>query len=404
MGASVNTLTLPSSRAVPRWEGRLLAFSLLLLAGSGFAAARIEVGSLLVHPFLVPLALLIPSALSRWNRLPSYVLGAMSTFLVVYAVAALRDRGGLSETVKLATWCVTIVVCAVTPRRREGHRRALLGLVVAATLLSLHGLTGLDDAGPEGINPMEEVANKNSFSLYVLPAMLLGAHLGLDPSTSKRMRITLAVCLLIMVVAIFSTGNRSGYLGVVLIGFMLLVRRGNIVRSVALLSLVSVGGYVFMTQFGDTRVLERRLAQTRDGYESDDLREGLFRESMKIGMESPLVGIGTYELQTELARRLRTRSPRIDPHNTIGLLFGGGGLLLLLTFGYFLYALFRLARQLAAEERPGAHPVTPAALLRMMLVLFLIRGFFSREILYSPAFAAGIGLCIASCLLARSET
>jgi hypothetical protein len=42
-------------------------------------------------------------------------------------------------------------------------------------------------------------------------------------------------------------------------------------------------------------------------------------------------------------------------------------------------------------------------LCRMMIVLWVIRGMFTREILYNPAFNVGLGLCIGLLILAMTS-
>jgi hypothetical protein len=40
--------------------------------------------------------------------------------------------------------------------------------------------------------------------------------------------------------------------------------------------------------------------------------------------------------------------------------------------------------------------------MRMLIILWVVRGTFSREILYNPAFCIAIGLTIGLCLLAET--
>ena len=84
----------------------------------------------------------------------------------------------------MAAAVATVVIAAIVVRSSSDFRIAVLGLAVASTLLSIRGLvSGTGDV--TGINPLEEVANKNAFSLYVLPAVLLASYLFLDRSTSR---------------------------------------------------------------------------------------------------------------------------------------------------------------------------------------------------------------------------
>jgi hypothetical protein len=81
----------------------------------------------------------------------------------------------------------------------------------------------------------------------------------------------------------------------------------------------------------------------------------------------------------------------------LGQLVGGSGLICTAALALLAIALWRL-------KPPGRSPqISPAykaarTVLRMMLVLWLFRGMFTAEILYSPAFSMAIGLLIGLCV------
>jgi hypothetical protein len=152
--------------------------------------------------------------------------------------------------------------------------------------------------------------------------------------------------------------------------------------------------------FSNTDVIEHRIDLTQQGYQSDHSRNELLREALQIGLENPLLGVSPQQLPYDLARRLRVQGDAIDPHNVVGLLVGGCGLvgtLALVVLGWSMWTR-RPARSSASMSAAGrgVH-----ALLRMALLLWIVRGMFSREVLYSPSFAVAVGLAVGLCIRAE---
>ncbi len=388
----------PSPRP-PRWLRGVLFLSVLSIAGSAFAWMRVGVGGLQMHPFMVPVGLLFLLALPQLWLVPVRIRLAGAVFFVIYVLSMLQGGPGASgEAVKVGASLVTMLAIAIPVARSGAHGPVVLALSMAAALMSIKGLV----AGPqglEGVNPVD-IANKNAFSLYALPALLVGGHFLLDHHAEVRKWIRWAIlaCMLLTLLAVFSGANRSGWLGVLLIATMLLIR-GRSVRTALLLLALSAGAYALVVNFSNVDVIEHRIDLTRQGYQSDRGRQELLREALQIGVENPLLGVSPQQLPYDLARRLRFPIDAIDPHNVLGLIAGGCGILglaALIGLGWSLWtrAPARRARQLSPAARSGH------ALLRMTLILWVVRGMFSREVLYSPTFAVAIGLGIALCVRA----
>ena len=265
--ALVTTAGLPAPAGVedrgPRRPGRVSAHGVLLLVVSLLTAAsavrglRLGFAGLLVHPYLIPLLLLgLGIGLRRLPLFPVQILEPLLLFTALYCGATLPAGVDVQEMLKMAAAVATVVIAAIVVRSSSDFRIAVLGLAVASTLLSIRGLvSGTGDV--IGINPLEEVANKNAFSLYVLPAVLLASYLFLDRSTSRWLRIALVACVLATTVAVFSSANRSGWLGVLLIAVMLYGQRRRL-RTTLLLAVLAAGTYYKLTRFSSTTALEYR--------------------------------------------------------------------------------------------------------------------------------------------------
>jgi O-antigen ligase len=376
-----------------RWLRYVLFGSIFSIAGSAFSSMRMDLGGMQVHPFMVPAAILfVTVALPNLGVLPTRIRLTAVLFFVVYVLAMLQGGDGLaSEAVKVGSFLAVMAAIAVAVARSGAHEAVVVALNVAVVVMSVKGLS----AGPhglEGVNPLD-MANKNAFSLYALPALLIGGHYVLEPNRSARwVRFGLLACMLVTLLAVFSSANRSGWLGAVLIATMLFIR-GRSLRTTLLVLALAIAAYMLVVNFSGTDVIEYRIDLTKRGYSSDQKRSELLTESLEIGLENPLLGISPLRLPYELARRIRFESDVIDPHNVLALLVGGTGFLgtaALMALGASLW--MRRSTRRADALSPAAR--SAHALLRMGILLWILRGMFSREVLYSPSFAVALGLAL----------
>ena len=235
----------------------LLFVTGVLVAGSGFMALRPEVFGLRMHPYILPLALAFPFVfLARFDVFPSKVLAALLVFVAIYIFSVFNGASvSVGEIFKVVSALVTIVTCALLVRRRGDFVIGALGLSIAVAMLAIHGLR--EDVAGGGVDMMEG-ANKNSYSLFALPAFLLAGYIVINlQSTPMYVKGMFAVCTLPALVVTFMGGNRSGYLGAVLIAVMLFWNR----RGKGLIFVAVLGSAVafWILQFGTTKVLNERL-------------------------------------------------------------------------------------------------------------------------------------------------
>mgnify|MGYP001594995030 FL=1 len=367
----------------------MLAASVVAIAGSGSRGLRIELGPLLVHPAMLPLSvLLFGYALPRLRRFPRHILVPGAAFLFFYTLSMLQSDGGLGDLVKVyASFTAMMITPAILVQRESDYRVAVWALVAVSLFFALRALLV---SGVYGANPFEHVANKNAFSLYVLPGAMLGAEIAVrSPPRNELWRWGLYGALIVVAASVFATANRSGWLGIAVIAG-LLVASGRTLRVWFLTMALVAGSYVVLAEYGTTKTVETRWEETVEGYSSDDLRWELFREAWRTGLANPVLGVSPAALPTELARRTGFDAPRIDPHNVIGHIVGGGGLTLLAMFLWLGWAIWRKPRQGLAS--PGV--LTAHRTLHMLLILWLVRGMFTREILYGPAFSIAVGVAI----------
>jgi len=380
-------------------NGILLFGTGVLVVASGFKSLRPDVGGLALHPSLVPIALAFPFVLmARIGDFPLRALVAMVLFFGMYCFSVLNGAGiALGEISKAASAFVTIVSCALLVRKRGDFVAGALGLNIAIAMLALHGLRNETVVGVEAM----EGANKNSYSLFALPAMLLAAYVMLQFKTVPVWIKTLfMICVVAALAAIFMSGNRSGYLCAVLVGVMVFWnRRGKGLLLVALIAgVVGVG----IAQFGDTTVLDRRLKQTVEGNSSDDMRVQIIVTCLKLGLENPVIGVSPQNLKFEIGRNIVFvfRQPMIDSHNVFAHVFAGSGIICfgaLIAFGWALWTWKpRDGGPIGGKGTPRRETLR---LVRMLLFLWIVRGLFTREIMYNPSFNIAFGLAIGLLIL-----
>ena len=369
----------------------------LSLAASAFRNLRPEIGGLLLHPVNFPLALLLVAVVPRRiHRIPPRIWASLVTFCVLFSLAALVAPKGLNLTLKIAGSAAAFLVAATTIKNETDFRWAATGLAVAIAVISLRGLLGdVSSSSVAGINPMVGIANKNAFSVYALPSLLLSGFLILQDRTPKWSRILLIGCVLVTVLAIFSTANRSGWLGcVVVVG--LLGLSGVQVRKAAVLFLVVAGAFYLVQSLGNLDVIEHRIEQTRDPMAAFRLRLELIEAAGSVGFSNPILGVSPQNLPRAMARLTGVRGADLASHNVFAMILGGGGLLVTLAFFLFGTSLWLRPRRI---QGPWSRAKEAHFLLRAMMTLWCLRGMFSHEILYNPAFSLALGTCLGRCVL-----
>lgn len=396
------------------FTGVLLLVTGLAIGLSGLRSFRPSIGGLLLQPYLIPIGLAFPFvALLRSAKFPGRPLMCALVFVAMYAFASLRSEttfmNPISENIKVASALVAVFTVALLVRSRADFTFGALGLVASVAALGARGLE--DETVGERLI---DVANKNSYSIYALPAVLLAGYIVLRfdwkrVSFKRWLLLPLLICAGLASYAILTGGNRSGYLGLAFIVFELFIysllnRRFKIVGRAFAWILVGtstglVVGVLIWRQA--TEAFERRFEQTVEGTQSDRLRLDIAKTCVAIGMENPITGISPQQLPFEIGRRLYSQyhDEVIDPHNVYGHLIGGTGFPCCLALLATAIALWFWRPKVPSGMQLGATFFDAKSVLRMTLLLWALRGFFTREILYNPGFCMAIGLAIGLCIV-----
>ena len=250
-------------------------------------------------------------------------------FFVLYSLS--NVSGGmkaLSEIAKIATSGVAIIGTALLIRSRGDFVAGVLGLGIASGAMGLYGMrsTFNSAAGVEAL----DVGNKNAFSLFALPAVLLCGYLFFEmPVKSKPLRMVLkTVCVGAIgacVLSIFLSGNRSGYVGCVVIGAMLL--REKKLYGLLLVGMMAAGLVYLMMSLQKTGVFQERWDQTFvKKNESDELRGSILLACLRIGLENPVTGVSANKLPLAIGSIVGAKyagMQNIESHNVFAHTWAG---------------------------------------------------------------------------------
>lgn len=373
------------------YSGWVLFLIGLSLIGSGFTASRVMIAGLLVHPYLGFVVMLFPLlAATRLSLIPTRFTLHLIAFASLYFVATFSSGVAIGDGLKLAASVVTILTVAMLVRTWGDFTAGIAGMAVAVAVLAYLGIQA-DSKLQSGSIEAIEGANRNAYSLYALPPLLLGAYVLMrNRSESLLTRGLLVVSLLITTLCICLNTNRSGWLGLALVMLMMAYEK-SVKAALVFAAIGSLMLFLLVAYFG-TEHLERRVMQTRQGNRSDEVRWQLFITSIHIGLEHPLLGVSPHRLHRELALRLNFEGSEIDSHNLYAHLIGGCGLVCFALFIWFGHALWTWRPPPFVNYRARFTFVEARKLLRYTMVLYAIRGIFSADILFSPSFAIAIGL------------
>jgi O-antigen ligase len=374
----------------------------LLLMASAFDWLRADIGGLKLHPALVLVALALPFiVLSRLQLFPWKTLLGMAIFVGMYVFSSLGPGMEKGEVIKLIASVATIVVCALMIRRPGDLTAAVLGMSIGVALLAIRGILTVGD-NPLGVTAFE--GNKNVYSFFALPTILLACFIIVSQGRASLFtKYILFCCTTVSTLAIFMSGNRSGWLGCIVIAALLLKgRRAKSALFVAVFVAV-VAGLIF--GMGRTDVVTSKLQQMEKGKDRDFVRVDIFLTCIELGLTNPVAGVSPQELPILVGRRLQLqyKLDYIQAHNVIGQIIGGSGLICFAAFLYIGWSLIAIQPLLPEGSYDRARFVEARSLVRMMLCIWLVRGLFSEEIIFSPGFSMGIGMAVGICILHGSS-
>lgn len=380
-------------------------FLTVLMTLSFRADYRLQVAGLLVHPFLVVLPFAYVFSGFDIRQIPRRVSTPLLLFFIVFSAASMQNAEPLSEIFKVGASVATFLFFAQSVKSRADFRLIGWGLLICAFAIGIQGFFAGEEteslgARLAGINVLKGIGNKNAQSLFTLPGVFLGCYFLISAISEKKIlkAVVLTVSLFFIVVSMFLSANRSGWLGLFIIALSIFFVRGVSGRTVLIAIILGIISYFAIDKYAEN-IFERKRRQTIEGYKSDEGRKMLMVQSLAVGIENPLLGVGLDELHHQMAVRLgviRFRIDQMDTHFLPGYLFGSSGIFAFTLFFAFLTALFtRFDRK--ALSLPSVRQAR--MMVMFFVILFVVRSCFSRELLYSPTFISGLGIVFGNYLL-----
>ena len=385
-----------------RWGRSTLVFcSGFFLAGSLSPWSRSQVGPFLLHPYLIPLGLMmLLGGLRKLVDLDHRLQLALLAFLALFTADCLQGGISLVEPTKMLITVATIWSFAVLLRDRFEVALASLGAAMAVAIISLPtilfpkaNLTGYGGSLSGGFG------NKNTFSLYALPMILLSVHFALDRRCNWKLRWSFGICAGLASIGILSGGNRSGYLGLAVIVALVVLRR----RKPREVAAVAIGGglvFFLLSTFGSSKAFWFRLGDPATSRASDAVRVDILGHAMSIGWHNPLIGVGPPNVSNAISTSVgysiqMNLTGGLDAHNLYAYLFAGGGFPLTILMGILLVVLMSRPSAWRWTGPPSAPAKAAMALMQSMVILFVVRAWFSEDVWTTPGFPMAFGIVLA---------
>ena len=325
---------------------------------------------------------------------------ALVAFLTLFTADCLQGGISLVEPAKMLITVATIWSFSVLLRDRFEVTLASLGAAMAMAVVSLptilyprSDLTGYGGSLSGGFG------NKNTFSLYALPMILLSVHFALDKRCNWKLRWAFGICAGLAGIGILSGGNRSGYLGLAVIIALVVLRRRK-PREVAAVTIGAGLVFFLLSTFGSSKAFWFRLSDPATSHASDAVRVDILGQAMSIGWHNPLIGVGppnvSKAISTSVGYSVQVNlTGGLDAHNLYAYLFAGGGFPLIISMGILLVMLMTWPPLWRWTGPPSAAAKSAMALMQSMVILFAVRAWFSEDAWTTPGFPIAIGIVLA---------
>jgi O-Antigen ligase len=362
-------------------------------AGSAFRFLRFEISGLAFHPYMLTFFLLLFRAIPRIHCFPARIGRPAGLFFFLYTISLIQGTSFVIQLTKISVMAITLILITVSVRSRDDFIAGALGLGTCAALLCIRGfIKGPGEFG--SINPIEG-SQKNAFSLFYLPALTLCLGLLFSGNLPIQRRSALALIVALIFSGVALSSNRSGWLTSGTLVFLLFSTNRQRLRMAMFLAIAGFLAFVIaeIVTVEAGGVSERASVNAA---QSDNLRFQLIVRAITIGLQHPILGVSPTRLTRMLGDIEKVGDEGIDCHNVTGYLIGGCGLV---TFAAYCLLAFVMLRPPTGFNLRNPSPLAAqsARILSIMTVGWIIRSQFQEDVLFSPTFTVGLGLCIGFC-------
>lgn len=315
-------------------------------------------------------------------------------------VSAALNGSALWAVGKYVAFIMFLPFVLVTVRTEEDLRRVLHTMVLAMTLIFPYALRQIGRyQGRLGVGLYEPNYLAANLVLIIPIAFAIASC---QPTRQKR--LLWAGAGLVLVVSLFMTSSRGGFLGLLVAGMVFAYRRFGVKGALGVLALLLLA--VLPTDLGERALATLdRNAEAPAGLEaSNKAHTALFWGGLRMMMDSPVFGVGPYRF-SDYSRAYSGLDISYIAHNTYLELGAEAGLLVLLLYVLLVAtAVATLGRVAKLGGRPETRSLAAwAEGLRTGLIGFSVSaGFISAQ--YEKYFWLAIFLSIAIARLALRAT
>lgn len=399
------TATKPLGDEKPSASGWLLFFLGLSLFLSAFPGARPNVAGLSVHPYLVLLVLLfLVFIFSKKDAHVSHGLHGWEYFFVLaigLSYLANGDlTGSLKSMVKWATMLFTFGIVARGTRRPADLNLGLIGLIFGIALTGGRAIA-LHQSNPRFyLAAMVGIGNRNNFALWTLGPLACALWIFTADYVSKRIKILLVLAMFCMTIPVIMSLSRAAS-GLLLITGLLVLGFRKSMHIAILLFLISLSAFYAIDYFDFGARLTERMNTLRDGGTgSDYLRRDMILHGLDLFLENPFFGVSVHKLGDLLGQAMRS-SGQLSSHNLFIDLLAGTGLVGTLSIS-MCFGILVKKWGAAMKTKPSSWRDF-ASIQPVLLLLLLIRGITSNEIVFCPSLMIALALAYSAANHAIAE-
>lgn len=332
------------------------------------------------------------------------LLWALFTITTVFAINASDAAFRYEITSKIIL--MTFVTMALVITRKQLHYFILIIAVSVGLIGAKGGLFSILSGGHSRVyGPADSfIADNNDVALAMNMTLPLLWYLG-GIEKNKWLRRGLKAMFVLTIIAVIFTYSRGGFLGLVAVLMILILRsRRKLIGTVALSLAVAIALALIPQAYID------RIS-TLKHYEGDTSAMGridAWKFSWNVAVDRPLVGGGFKVASPETYRRYQPTALRpVDAHSIYFEMLGEQGFLALILFLAFLFgALHTNGRILAmAERRPEKAWMRPyATMLQTGILAYMVSGLFLSRAYFDLAYhLVAATVCLKVLSRAREE-
>ena len=304
--------------------------------------AAVPLAKIAVTLALLALAVSIQHVRDRMPREVQFLILLIAQLLIASLMSPVWRGGAIQNTLNFAKVLMVVLLFAVSVSTVERLRWLIFTQVIsvsaidAVTIWKGRLIVGRLEGILDG-----QYSDPNDLALAIITSIPLCLAL-LFVSRNRLWKVLWSVFILVMLYAVFMTGSRGGFLGLLVAAAIFLWEFAIRGRRRYLIGLAAIAGLVLL-QFAGGMVVGRIKGtfnvkeDTAGAYDSAQARQQLFWRSIEVTKEHPIFGVGPGNFD-QVSGQWHTT------HNSFTLMSSEGGVPALMLYGLILFYGFKNLR------------------------------------------------------------